>query len=86
MASWEKLGREGFYNIAFKYGEQAHRGEYGLDFVSSLRLGDFIDLSTVGPWQSAGGTSEAIGLNRPAYKKINGQWLNKELKFMKLGF
>ena len=38
------------YNISFKYDNQTRNGEYGEDFVGSIKLEDFIDLNT-GSWK-----------------------------------
>lgn len=37
------------YNISFKYDSQTHDGEYGEEFVSQIKLKDFINLET-GEW------------------------------------
>lgn len=44
-----KTGR--FYDLSFKYDQQTNRGEYGDCFEGSIKLNQFIDLST-GKWKN----------------------------------
>ncbi len=43
-----KQGR--YYNISFKLDDQTRAGEYGDDYIASIKLEDFIDLGT-GEWK-----------------------------------
>lgn len=38
-----------YYNISFKKDEQTIRGEYGDNYITELKLSDFVDLNT-GKW------------------------------------